>query len=1035
MEQIRYQGYARERGFNPIQVSNANVESIGQQGQALLRQMRENQQIERSNRDAYLSGQETRQRIEQQNRDANFEFSQRSRERYQQGVQQNLKTNVENAVRNQQNLENNITAVGALASLAPSLNKVVLNYQKNKDEADEIEGMNLVSQYGVSPEKLQRYKESIAKLDQADATVKRVVNQLEFEGTPVDVLEKLTNLSGRKLYGATKMYAIQGAMEYPLWRAQNGDTELNEAGLTLNGAKSEADWETANALLRTQFQKQFLGINPILLNEHLFPKMGLQETTEKAQYLETLYKVKQQDMEEQKLNDLRSMISDPETAGEGALNWVRREAGVGADGKSPFLGQKGRELFKHLTKLATDGLLEPGVWEKIKSHSYTHNDGSTRKVSDTFALYAGDVEKALTARQKEAYQNREFQDTLAGEELDDLFQQKYEAEGFSDEELEQAKEKYAKATGGKQSQFLSSIESRTSTKLADSLADQHLTYLSNRGLLTSKELLRPGKYSETLIKKYKDAASNGDKLGAIDQTAMKAQLGILNARASELLEQTGADKKDSSAYKWVQVEIERVFKDKALDEIRKGNQAGAIGAASEYVNNLLWDGKESRKGPFAMTNDIGSLNPYVGMGKANTYVKEVQRVGAIAASIDKDSQYLENNVKLTAPEMKQLQAFATGRGGSLPPIIFALAAKSPSLSPVDIINAQLKAAGIDPLQPVYSEEVRQGLSPYQRRILEYRPSSANTYQSFGMNNGPDPYRELLNLIADKESAAYGHYDAMNRGGYSAHEPIGSANSKDVFGVGLSNMTVAQIMELQKGRKVHAAGRYQIIAKTLGGLMAGSYGSTGVNLNDPFNAATQDKLAIALLRGRAGRFFSGSGTLSEAIVGMGNEWSGLEKVSRATLAKRLETVKARLNSPNMWRQPENIRTGVVYKIGSLGYGSTGPHLDLKRVDRGTMKSTGSVPIATTELDQYVEVQTKGAWKPLSKGTVITDGEKEHRSRSRSSYGIDYAAPAGTPVRLKNGAVAVGSFKGDGGTDHLIIQLPDGRRFQFLHGTNA
>jgi hypothetical protein len=36
----------------------------------------------------------------------------------------------------------------------------------------------------------------------------------------------------------------------------------------------------------------------------------------------------------------------------------------------------------------------------------------------------------------------------------------------------------------------------------------------------------------------------------------------------------------------------------------------------------------------------------------------------------------------------------------------------------------------------------------------------------------------------------------------------------------------------------------------------------------------------------------------------------------------------------WRDPATMRPSVVYKIGSLGYGSTGPHLDLKRVDRGT-----------------------------------------------------------------------------------------------------
>ena len=65
--------------------------------------------------------------------------------------------------------------------------------------------------------------------------------------------------------------------------------------------------------------------------------------------------------------------------------------------------------------------------------------------------------------------------------------------------------------------------------------------------------------------------------------------------------------------------------------------------------------------------------------------------------------------------------------------------------------------------------------------------------------------------------------------------------------------------------------------------------------------------------------------------------------------------------------------------------------------------------------------------------MTDTEARHRARG--SYGVDYAAPSGTPVRLKNGAQVVGSFKGEEGTDHLIIELPDGRRFQFLHGTKV
>ena len=129
----------------------------------------------------------------------------------------------------------------------------------------------------------------------------------------------------------------------------------------------------------------------------------------------------------------------------------------------------------------------------------------------------------------------------------------------------------------------------------------------------------------------------------------------------------------------------------------------------------------------------------------------------------------------------------------------------------------------------------------------------------------------------------------------------------------------------------------------------------------------------------------------------------------------------------------MRPSVVYKIGSLGYGSTGPHLDLKRVDRGATTTTGSVEIKPNEVDNFVEVNVEGKWQALSKGTTMTDTEARHRARG--SYGMDYAAPSGTPVRLKNGAQVVGSFKGDEGTDHLIIELPDGRRFQFLHGTKV
>jgi len=85
----------------------------------------------------------------------------------------------------------------------------------------------------------------------------------------------------------------------------------------------------------------------------------------------------------------------------------------------------------------------------------------------------------------------------------------------------------------------------------------------------------------------------------------------------------------------------------------------------------------------------------------------------------------------------------------------------------------------------------------------------------------------------------------------------------------------------------------------------------------------------------------------------------------------------------------------------------------------------------ELDPFIAVGSPRT--PLSQGTTTTDNDAAHRNRG--SFGHDFAAPDGTPVYLTNGARVVGTFKGDGGTDHTIVELPDGRRYQLLHGTNA
>ena len=94
---------------------------------------------------------------------------------------------------------------------------------------------------------------------------------------------------------------------------------------------------------------------------------------------------------------------------------------------------------------------------------------------------------------------------------------------------------------------------------------------------------------------------------------------------------------------------------------------------------------------------------------------------------------------------------------------------------------------------------------------------------------------LLEMIGKAEGGKIG-YDAINRG-KAGDTPNGMP--------GLSNMTVGDVMKLQKDKKVFAAGKYQIIPTTLEGLIKDGVAKK----EDIFNAETQDKLAKELINRR------------------------------------------------------------------------------------------------------------------------------------------------------------------------------------------
>ena len=125
----------------------------------------------------------------------------------------------------------------------------------------------------------------------------------------------------------------------------------------------------------------------------------------------------------------------------------------------------------------------------------------------------------------------------------------------------------------------------------------------------------------------------------------------------------------------------------------------------------------------------------------------------------------------------------------------------------------------------------------------------------------------------------------------------------------------------------------------------------------------------------------------------------------------------------------MRPTLAYITGDIGPTSTGEHLDVKQENRQRF--------AENALDNFVEVQdpefgriSLGALKQRLPGR----GDSFDEHVARGSHGIDYPTAKGSQLFIKNGARIISKTPTAHG-HKVVIQLPDGRRFSFLHGKSV
>jgi murein DD-endopeptidase MepM/ murein hydrolase activator NlpD len=765
MEQIRYQGYARDRGFNPVQLSTASVDAIGQQGSSMLRQMRENQSAERETRNAFLSGMQNSQQLEQQNRSDNFAFAQRSRQRFQEAMQQRTGQAVEDARLAAANLDKQVTALSVLAPLSGTIAKTVVEWKKQKDEDDKAQGYADWIANGPDQEAIAKAEAGLADLKKSDELIQTTADQLQDAGAAPEAVRSVKKLSKMYLVGRAMAIADMAVPMYPQYledqyqnndqlqvQFRNPDTGQLEV-ITPKTHMGPDQRAAVNKVLFKQFIKEqgLLDINPALISKSLLAmrqaemKLLDQERTafEKAENENALAEANF------KLD--AGLNTDPVTAIKDALNSYRHL-------RNPTTGERFSPLGSFTAVL--DYLVKTGNKAAVdafsESESYMQGVpwGVARRAEFTEAFRKLDSQQAS---------DEDLQDRIEaqGQEnwTDDILNEfNNSPNGVDQAFVDQAIEKSRQLYNGKVDQRLLQYR-ENSTLQARTAAEQkaHLEELYAKDQLTVAEL-RSGKYSPDIVGAFLTRAKEQDKQRTTELAPVKEQYGKgIKDALLQAIKWTGGAKNPSYAFAEAHALAQLDQRARVYMQSGGSNMSPQVAyskAAQDIITEIKQDNSDPSKPYGTYSVNPGDQEFYRwgagGSGGQGGMSAARSRVSGIISQVSSGGQAAVTQRRLiTEPEARALVNPDAPIPDSIRVIQNALP-RGKEMSEFEIIDAQLQQFGLPPRQRPYVQRVvESSMSPRLQELLNRTPTAARTSRALTGAGlvGPGQERQAIQYIA------------------------------------------------------------------------------------------------------------------------------------------------------------------------------------------------------------------------------------------------------------------------------------------------
>jgi hypothetical protein len=993
MDQVNYRGYARSLGFDPIKAPTEGLARMQERDNRIIRGMEDNRRQIKQVRDEYGAGLERKLSIEARDRDQNYQWEKKLADKRQEAISKNAQTLIQSELQRGKNAQ---ATFESLAKFSTTLSEGLTEYRKQKDESDMLAGYMEVATGGLTPERQQAVSNVESLLKQSGEAQDQIAEGFQSRGLDPNVVTNL--LSGNKArdYGRLKAHMEIITAEFPNY----AQTKLDEMG-----ASTAAERTAAMQGLFGDFLKEngVFGLSADFMAPALMKMRGTYNS-----FIESARKSDVVNKSSMMRDDALSTLSRNKS-GESLTEAFRTIArSYREDGVTPVGNAVAKsEIFKELSD--TTRYSDADV-ERILGEAQT-DQGSWR---DRFPR---DVDDLINSRKKD--QESEFQLIEAQERRENKKQENqlldWVKNNNPNEETLTSIIKEAKTKGISTDRLQAYLAFTTEQQNADFWGKQFREQYE-QGTLTADDVDQPGVPIE-VRETWRNRAQQLDQQrsdSGIKQETIKGEL--TDALKQNLI----GDSTNRAAHYSL-----RGASDYALKLYnQKFKQYAKTMEPSVAANKARLDvltAIETKKGAFAVIASsqakTGQTQAFYAAFTPGKHPGAPAAINVITTSevvkkVRANSNVINTEVLASPALLKDINNRITnGKPISIPQIYTDLSRAVPGMTPVQILNAQLKAAGLTgQVQPGFRDQLNQINDPVLRSILD-QPLTQDRLNTaiIGSGNAPATVR-------------------TGNSGYADVQALGNASGFKFPQV------MAAMWALESGWGKYTSGKnnvFNIKARPGQGTMKNGsywrdYASPLESAKDFMNLMTDPRYAPGLAKAKTPR------QAIEAIAAGG--YAGGEAAYPSKIIRVMQQMGVNVDQPYKPAPPARnqafMRPTLAYITDNIGPTSTGPHLDVKQQDNpNTPQNEFAREFSAKALDSFVVVDDPQFGRvPLSR-IPVTDTFAGHVARG--SHGIDYGTAKGSKVFLQNGARIVSKSRTQHG-DKLVIQLPDGRRFSFLHG---